>query len=275
VFGLKERDKPARLKAAPPRGLIKRPATFEFAHEHHRYEVDPPLDASIEHWWSVAWSVPPAQSHAQASLPHPSIHVVWEGDDVRVVGVVTGRFTRVLEGTSRAFAAKFRPGAFREVLGAPISSITDKIIPLGDVVGARRAKAYRDRLAHASDDHQRVHIATEFFAALVPPPSSDARLLRELVDAATIDRSITSVEALRTRAGMHLRELQRWFRDAVGISPKWMIQRYRLHDALLALERGQGTLAELANELGYSDQAHFARDFKALVGVPPSRYVAR
>lgn len=54
-----------------------------------------------------------------------------------------------------------------------------------------------------------------------------------------------------------------------------MIQRYRLHDALLALERGEGTLADLASQLGYADQAHFARDFRALVGVPPSRYVVR
>jgi AraC-like DNA-binding protein len=268
---LKERDM-ARLKTAPPRGLIKAPAAFAFAHEHHRYEVDAPLDASIEHWWSVSWNVPKGKSHAQSSLPHPSIHVVWEGDEVRVVGVVTGRFTRVLEGRSRAFAAKFRPGAFREVLGAPLSSITDKIVPLGSVVGARRAKAYRDALAAARDDHQRVKIATGFFAKLVPKPAADAALLAELVHAATVDRSVTSVEALRERAGMHLRELQRWFRDAVGISPKWMIQRYRLHEALQVLERSEGTVAELAAQLGYADQAHFARDFKALVGVPPSKY---
>lgn len=265
----------ARLKAAPPRGLIKTPSVFAFEHEHHRYEVDPPLDASIEHWWSVSWKVPPGRSHAQSSLPHPSIHVVWEGDDVRVVGVVTGRFTRVLEGESRAFAAKFRPGAFRDVLGAPLSTLTNRVIPLGEVVGARRAKAYGNRLARATDDHHRVRIATDFFSKLVPPPGADASLLRELVDAATVDRSVTSVEALRERAGMHLRELQRWFKDAVGISPKWMIQRYRLHDALLALERGEGTMAGIAMQLGYADQAHFARDFRSLVGLPPSKYVVR
>ncbi len=265
----------ARLKAAAPRGLIKTQPTVTFEHEHHRYEVDPPLDASIEHWWSVSWKVPPGKIHAQSSLPHPSIHVVWEGEAVRVVGVVTGRFTRVLEGESRAFAAKFRPGAFRDVLGAPLSTLTDRVVPLSDVVGVRRAKAYRDQLARAPDDHHRVRIATDFFRGLVPPPGADAGLLRQLVDAATVDRSVTSVEALRERAGMHLRELQRWFKDAVGISPKWMIQRYRLHDALLGLERGEGTMADLAAKLGYADQAHFARDFRSLVGLPPSKYGAR
>ncbi|MFT3712639.1 MAG: helix-turn-helix domain-containing protein [Archangium sp.] len=264
----------ARLKAAPARGLIKSRAAVAFRHEHHRYEVDAPLNRSIEHWWSVAWSLPKGQTHAQSSLPHPSIHVVWEGDAVEVVGVVTGRYTRVLEGESRAFAAKFRPGAFHGVLGSSVSALTDRIVSLGEVVGAKRARRYRDALRAARDDHARVVVATEFFSALVPEPSADAELLAGLVQAATVDRTVTTVEALRERAGMHLRELQRWFREAVGISPKWMIQRYRLHEALLALEKkGRDVpLAQLAAELGYVDQSHFARDFRALVGVAPSAY---
>lgn len=264
----------AKLKAAPPRGIIRleTPAPLELV--HRRYEVDPQLDESIEHWWSVAWKVAPGARHEQSSLPHPSIHVVWEGEQVQVVGVVTGRFTRVLEGTGRAFAAKFRPGAFRPLLGAPVSTLTDRVVPLGEVVGVKRARGYRDALARARDDDARVKVATGFFGALLPKPAADAELLAELVAAATDDRTVTSVEALRARAGLHLRELQRWFRDAVGISPKWMIQRYRLHEALLALERSDRTLAELAAELGYADQSHFTRDFRALVGVPPSRYFA-
>ena len=35
------------------------------------------------------------------------------------------------------------------------------------------------------------------------------------------------------------------------------------------------TMADLAAELGYADQAHFTRDFRALVGVPPSKYALR
>jgi AraC-like DNA-binding protein len=264
----------ARLKAAPPRGLIKTPAVVPFTHEHHRYEVDAPLDRSIEHWWSVAWRLAEGQTHAQSSLPHPTVHVVWEGDDVNVVGVVTGRFTRVLKGESRAFAAKFRPGAFHGVLGGPVSALTDRIVPLGDIVGSRRARAYREAMVRAVDDHQRVAFATRFWAEVVPPLSADAELLASLVDAATVDRAVTSVEALRVRAGLHLRELQRWFREAVGISPKWMIQRYRLHEALVALEtrRSSATLAQLAADLGYVDQSHFARDFRSLVGMSPSAY---
>lgn len=265
----------ARVKRAPPRGIVKTAADQAFELHHARYEVDAPLDRSLEHWWSVAWKLPPGRSHVATTLPHPSIHVVWEGDEVRVVGVKRGRFTRVLEGEARAFAAKFRPGGFRPLLGAPLSTLTDRVVPFAEVVGARRARAYRDALARAGDDDERVRVATGFFTPLLAAPPDDAELLASLVRAATEDRSITTVEALRARAGMHLRELQRWFRDAVGISPKWMIQRYRLHDALTALDGGgPRSLAQVAASLGYADQAHFTRDFKALVGVAPSRYAA-
>jgi AraC-like DNA-binding protein len=261
----------ARPKSAPPRGII-RTAVAAIPFTHARYEVEPPLDASIEHWWTVAWRLPPGQTQRRETLPHPSIHVVQDGDRVDVVGVNRGRFTWVLEGEGRVFAAKFRPGAFRPLLDAPVSSLTDRVVPLAEVIGRQRAHAYREALHHARDDHARVAVAAAFFAKLLPPPAPDAPLLRTLVEAVATDRSVSTVEALRERSGLHLRELQRWFRDEVGISPKWMIQRYRLHDALLALEAGSGAIADVAAELGYADQAHFARDFKALVGMTPREY---
>ena len=270
-MGLEETRLKARRKLAPPRGIIAT-AVAPVDLTHVRYEVDPPLDASIEHWWSVAWRLPPGLTQPRETLPHPSIHVVQEGPEVRVVGVNRGRFTWMLRGAGRVFAAKFRPGAFRPLLGAPVATLTDRVVPLASVVGQHRADAYRDALLRCSSDHERVAVATAFFAKLLPQPPENGALLSELVEAAASDRTVTTVEALRARSGMHLRELQRWFREDVGISPKWMIQRYRLHEALVELERGPGTIAEVAARLGYADQAHFARDFKALVGLTPQHY---
>ena len=57
------------------------------------------------------------------------------------------------------------------------------------------------------------------------------------------------------------------------MSPKWVIRRYRLHEALERVNAGHRVdWAALAAELGYFDQAHFIRDFKALVGRTPAEY---
>lgn len=81
-------------------------------------------------------------------------------------------------------------------------------------------------------------------------------------------------ETLARGAGISLRAMQRLFHEYVGVSPKWVIQRYRLQDAAYLLSSGNGTdLAELADELGYFDQAHLTRDFRRIFGVSPAAYL--
>lgn len=85
----------------------------------------------------------------------------------------------------------------------------------------------------------------------------------------------TRVDEVARAHGVSTRTLQRVFRANVGVSPKWVLKRYRLHDA--AERIADGTVAgwaSLARELGYFDQAHFISDFRALVGMTPSAYAA-
>ena len=81
------------------------------------------------------------------------------------------------------------------------------------------------------------------------------------------------MEQLAAASGFTLRMLQRHFRTYVGASPKWVLQRYRLHEANERLKANPGlALADLAAELGYVDQPHFVRDFNAVLGVTPGAY---
>ena len=87
------------------------------------------------------------------------------------------------------------------------------------------------------------------------------------------DRSVTRVADVTDRFGMSTRALQRLFERYVGVSPKWVLRRYRLHEAAARLAEGTGgTWAEVAVELGYFDQAHFIRDFTRAVGMTPVAY---
>jgi AraC-like DNA-binding protein len=67
--------------------------------------------------------------------------------------------------------------------------------------------------------------------------------------------------------------VQRLFADYVGVSPKWVMRRARLHEAASRADLGKVVdWAELAVDLGYADQAHLTRDFTDTIGVPPGRY---
>ncbi|MGH3421218.1 MAG: helix-turn-helix domain-containing protein, partial [Streptosporangiaceae bacterium] len=80
------------------------------------------------------------------------------------------------------------------------------------------------------------------------------------------------VGQLSAESGMTARSLQRLFADYVGVSPKWVMRRARLHEAAERADSGEPVdWAALASDLGYADQAHLTRDFTVTIGVPPTR----
>lgn len=61
------------------------------------------------------------------------------------------------------------------------------------------------------------------------------------------------------------------FLEHAGVSPTWVLRRYRLLDAAEAVREGQRvSWAGVAADLGYADQAHLSRDFRAAIGLPPA-----
>jgi AraC-like DNA-binding protein len=129
-------------------------------------------------------------------------------------------------------------------------------------------------LKRARDTDAKIARTEAFLLELLPPVDPPLARLRDLVERVGADRSLVRVEDLCGLAGLDARALQRAFRTYVGVSPKWVMQRYRLHEAAEQL-RGHAppSLAALAASLGYADQAHFARDFKRTVGHTPRAFV--
>jgi AraC-like DNA-binding protein len=124
-------------------------------------------------------------------------------------------------------------------------------------------------LAVAGADAAMVDCAETLLRCHLPPTDEHVPVVSGMVDAVATDRTIARVEQLVDRFGLTKRALERLFRAYVGVTPKWVIQRYRLFEAAERLASGQADGAQLAQELGYFDQAHFSRDFKAMVGTSP------
>jgi AraC-like DNA-binding protein len=65
------------------------------------------------------------------------------------------------------------------------------------------------------------------------------------------------------------------FHRYAGVSPTWVLRRYRLLDAAETVRDGQPvSWAEIAAGLGYADQAHLITDFRAATGQTPAAYAA-
>lgn len=242
------------------------------------------LTGHVRHYWIPRWRLPVGRSVTQRVLEYPSANLVVEGEAVAVHGPSIGLGTRTLTGDGAAFGALVQPGVAGALLDVDARSLVGRSIPLA---GASRFAA-TDTASDLAAMHQAVRRAIEagddlgavaafesWFASLdlrLPP---DAQLVRELVARAEEDRSLVRVEQLAALTGVGVRQLERIVREQLGLTPKWLIRRYRLQEAAERLNPAgrRPALGELATELGYADQAHFTREFAAVVGVPPGRYV--
>jgi AraC-like DNA-binding protein len=253
------------------RGILHRLGPAGRFH-HARHPAIPPLDAFVQHCWIVRWDLRGEEPQLQETLPHPNVYLVFERGAATVNGVASGRWSRRLEGEGFAFGVKFRPGGFRPFLGHPVSSLADRLLALGEVFG--HASVDLDRAVFAcSDDRAMSDVVQQFLLDCLPAPDTDVDLVATIVDAIAGDRSLLKVDALVARYGLGKRALQRLFSEYAGVGPKWVIGRYRLHEAIDRIADGERVdWTTLALDLGYFDQAHFIRDFRKLVGRTPADY---
>jgi AraC-like DNA-binding protein len=259
----------------PPRGSLRAPKPDGLL-DGRRIVPSEKLASYVHHFWWIQWAL--RSPYTADTLPHPSMQILHRETPARsradVVGVHTGRLARRLVGDGQTFGITFRPVMFHPLLGASASmaTYTDRIVPLGRVLGAK-AMTWARAMHDARNVDEKVAIADALLSSLLPPPDPPLTRLRDLVERMSVDRSILRVEDVCEASGMDRRALQRAFRIYVGASPKWVIQRYRLHEAAAQLTApNPPTLAALAASLGYADQAHFGRDFKRTVGETPRAF---
>ena len=245
-------------------------APGRFSHDQRPPSAD--LAPWIEHHWFVSWDLRGYPPRVQATLPHPNIHLVVEGGAARLWGVQRARFTRTLDGRGWVHGVKFRVGALPAFQRSPAAALADRQVDARWLLGDDAALLLDPPLADAPEAGQ---ARIEAVLRRRAPAVADERgtRLAEIVGWISRDAAITSVEQLCTMTGESPRRLQRDFRHYVGASPKWVIARYRLHEALALLQSDEAKPdAELAQRLGYFDQAHFIRDFRQLVGMTPRAY---
>jgi AraC-like DNA-binding protein len=242
------------------------------------FELDriPPaaeLGGLVERHWLVSWDLPAGRLSSVTLLPHPCVNLVFDGQKLVIAGVGRERFTYPLAGRGRVFGVKFRPGAFAPFVDYEVSELTDRYLPAEQVWGADALELERT-LSGAGDVAEQVDAAESFLRRHWPAPDPNVELVGRMVRALLRDRSVTRVEDVSNRYRMSPRSLQRLFRRYVGVSPKWVLQRYRLHEAAARLAEESGDTGQVAADLGYYDQSHFIHDFAAAVGLTPAQYAA-
>jgi AraC-like DNA-binding protein len=250
-----------------------------------RYPAGPALSALLDRFWAVHWDLPDGLAHTQQVLTHPGANIsvghpsAHAGDtkpgpvEARLNGVDRGLSSRVLVGRGWGVAALTRPGGLGALVAGSAADYTDKVVPLGRAVGVDEAGLVR-QIAAEPEEAARVAMLREALEQAVSLRRvGPASRVAEAARVAEVSRDVRRLADLCALTGSAPRTLQRAFLRYAGVSPTWVIRRYRLLDAAEAVRAGQAvSWAVVAADLGYADQAHLTRDFRAATGQTPAAY---
>jgi AraC-like DNA-binding protein len=275
-------SRPPSVTTASTAGIL-RPDEHARHVDLSRRPAGPGIDRWVENHWFLRWDLPAGRWFPSQILPHPTCSLTVErgshprpdvpaGETAVVTGVVTSRFDVDVRGWGRVAGVRFRPGGLAALTGLAADAWTDRVVPAAAVLGADLCATLADPDLAERPDEWAVAVEAGLAARATAPDPRYDELLAVVADMLA-DRSLLTVKDAARRHGMTVRTLQRLFTHYVGVGPKWVLARYRMHDVVTELDDGyDGTLTDLALRYGWYDQPHFTRDFTALIGVTPRQY---
>lgn len=255
------------------------PAELHFTID--RYPVPARLAPVARRFWIPVWDVPAGRESPQHVLQYPVCLIVVTDEYARFYGVASGLSTTTLTGRGWAVGLMFQPAAGYLLTGRPVREVTDRFVDVESVTGlsgirlADRIRAVMRDDPRDEDRRAAARAVVEDHLATLLPVDEEGAFVNAVVETVETTPELLRVDDLCQRFGVAERTLQRVLHKRVGITPKWLIRRRRLHEAADRLRDSDADLAAIASDLGYADQAHLTRDFRAATGLTPGRFAAR
>lgn len=259
--------KQRRLRELPPPAAL-RPfiSTIWFLDAHDGSAPEPVVaDGAVDLIVCRGTPVHPLAASLPGSEPR---------DDLGPVYVVGARLVPVciqLQPGTHLAGIRFRPGGAYPFLGTELSALRDTAVVLANLWPSYELPALDESL-------DRTSMLNSILTALLDRLRRGVRQHPAVV-AATAALAKTggriSIPDVSRQVGLSERQLERLMSVQVGLAPKALARIMRVQRARHMLSHGApDSLAELAHEFGFADQAHLTREFTSLLGMPPGQHRA-
>jgi len=178
------------------------------------------------------------------------------------------------DGDGHGVQLALTPAGARALLGLPAAALAGTVVGLADLLGPG-AGELSERMAALPGWADRFAVLDEVLCrrlGVVEPPD---RVLSHVWRRLLASGGTARVAELAREVGWSRRYLAGRFTAEYGLSPKDVarVVRFERSARLLRVPRPT-SIADVASACGYYDQAHLAREWRALAGVPPSAWLA-
>jgi len=235
---------------------------------YRKFRPPPALAEFLLCFWTQ--TIGSSYGFTQRVLPDCCVEIVLMNGRPMVIGPWTEPFDAHLPAGTDILGARCHPGLASSLLRVPASELLNLSVPLCDIWGSGGSSAY-SRIAEQTTLVDQVGAMERALLARVANASPIDNTTREGIE--WIARHPHEpIERLSQWLGLSSRQIQRRFTAAVGYGPK-LFQSVLRFQRLLNEAHGADicwTLADLAANAGYSDQAHMTREFQRFANCPPT-----
>ncbi|MCU1395375.1 MAG: Helix-turn-helix domain protein [Ilumatobacteraceae bacterium] len=235
--------------------------------------------ADLDRVLACSWTAEPTGLHRL--VPDACTDLIWLSDGrIVLCGPEITAWDFALPPGTTAVGVRFRPGSAPAVFGVDASTIRDRRMGLAALLDDATAAALSRRLGELPTAARRMHALERFVAEWCQRGAPARRLDDDFADR-VLDHLAASPRAFAAQLAaaleMTTRQLHRRSLVSFGYGTSVLARLLRFQ-RFVAIADGSGptrSLARLAIEAGYSDQAHLARDCRAICGETPTAFLAR
>lgn len=238
----------------------------------------PDLTHIVLSYWEFAVAVEAQEPFVHQVFPDGCVSLVYHRNAgkaaswLRVVGPRLDSF-RVEVGAGDTFwGVRLSPAACGRVLGCDPAALRNQILPSSRHLPPAGDKLLR-RLNRTGSFAEAVAVYEWYLCSPGLKPTDVDREAAAAVGLIEVSQGGAKIAEVAAAVGLSVRQLERRFRAAAGLTPKQFARLRRVRAAAVTLvkEERMGWAARAA-ETGFADQPHLAREFAAVTGRPPAAF---
>ncbi len=187
-------------------------------------------------------------------------------------GQIVESFQLQLPQKMKTLIVKIFPWAMTTFTKYPIAELRGQIILPEFVFGKEINEVYQ-QLGESSSDQAGIKILEAFFRRKVAEENIQNSVFQSVSSIIMQQKGFVSIKKIGQQLGISRRTIELQFQSRLGITSSQFARKTRLRYAAKMLsEKPSWSYTSLAHNCGYFDQAHFIRDFKALIEQTPKNF---
>ena len=193
--------------------------------------------------------------------------------DYTLIGMYTQPYNVHFKETVSVFGIRFKPEGLLPILGIPASEFHEGYINI-ESLSLMNFRDFSNRLRELKNSQSMITESEKHFLKCIEGSKINLYYLNRAAEIIRRRDGLISIDELAGNVFIGKRQLEREFKEKLGLSPKNYMRLARLNKVNRLIQDGKRfDLSELSYICGYSDQAHFIRDFKHFTGEAPKLFI--